>query len=1428
MPTPLENLTNAAHELLLLRNALPNLDLSLDHRLRMFFPHLPADTCTDFLFLNAQAVPEPGQLPTIVSQSVTALIDQCYQTAKVPTFVQGSSRIYTDAYTLDDQDLASGITIPELEKYLEFVVRSPELCVRDALNDFWRTPHDDLNALTPKDWLAQLAQKLIRAEATVRHTDTTLSPNAMEAINQLLPDTNLQSAQQSPSAYGFYTLAFTGPAPQKASILHGAFVIARKNLPLGSADPRDIRAVQDASPHTVVFYLPNSGLQEFDSITALTHELSARLKDPYQREALLDCVLAEQRGPAMAHKGVSYHPVEDHDVPTFYCNQLIHKQEHDLRHAWSVVRALKQNTSLDQLSETIDQSLNSSLPLNPANIVRNRYTRLVERQLPDWLKNASEEDKTQWRLAVERLNHQRQAAETDDARPLGEIGRKHTLLGYARLELQQQIKKDHGIDVDPDDIFISTTEAQRTGPLINPTGGSGFAAGVSLDRTGPAISYHTTRRSLSELALSNVGIWDLTFALTAQVKDGAGNRHPVLNSSYLKALVRQLDIGEHYKKRLNDLLVNSRQAQWRKERYVAFKQAQLSLDLLEARLSGTLSADQAAWVRAALEHPAESSRPRVNGAQVKVHLLMLRYKPLPGVLVFSSTGSQQLLCYTPDASENRWFLIANSRNELGQMLSRPQWRSYLLRRVTAAQQAYIKPLLIQGLTDSHLQLQAISPNLFETSYDTEALHAIHDADEQTTSTWESNVSTATDAALTAIDIISFALPIKVLLPIVLARFIHQILRGLDALQRDEKNEALLHFLESITHLTDAASDFTGSAIFGKSIRQRIKQPSPSLSPGGASTAPGVGLRLRTGDTYGAGVYEALASNGQTTHYTKDSHGNLYRSRYDNLDELWRAVDERKPDAPYSIPLRQLSAGLWDADLTAPLLKQKPGIERVIERARISGVDLSRHTPDEQGIYRLSNMRYIQQNGIVFEVYSGWLGRTWYLQLPRGSHSEASATYKVRRTAGRWEIKHTLADNSKRWEPLVRDHTGLAIDPPAVKYSDYDMPGEYRETLGDIIANYRAALDGDYAFMDVTSHHSAANRAFINLRVKLLADAKAWYLTKPAKPRVTRPVLAGNVTQQDLLKYLFEHSDGIVWGETHAHQSGKKILIEHMAQLSASDVKTLYMEHLQSDLHQSLLDDYFQTGKMPLKLDRFLQSQDLGHRLDPNSTYTFSQLVREARQHGIQIVAIDCSASYFPKGTPSETPWLTRYETFSYFASRTIRAHQARTGEHKWVALTGNSHANTFEGIPGLAELEGVVGVRISDTAPGTSLGLRQDIGEIIPPVMAHDNYVFLKNDYWLQIDTPGRQPKRPALSLAQTTTRLKDPGYFRFENASTNGAQLIHRSSSHEIIHTPLQTDPGGQLFIERDSWPTLHQKRYDTLKDLIHALQDINMTHVQ
>lgn len=405
MPTALENLKNAERDLLVLVNALPGLDLSLDHRLRVFFPQLPADACTDSLFLNEEVAAEAAQAPTISSQSVTALIDQCYLTGQIPTFVQGAARIYNYAYTLDNRHLAAGISAPALEKYLEFVVRFPEMCVRDALSDFWQTPHQGLNGQPPKTWLSQFARSLIRNEASVRHADTTLSPAAMEVIDQAMPGPDTVVTSPLPSPYSFYTLTLNGHVSQPAVALYGAFVITTTNLPLIFGDAQRKTVVQDATPRPVVLYLPGSGLEAFDSLAALTLELGERLKDPYQRDTLLDCTLAEERVRALAREQVDYSPVARDNVSTFYSEQLIHKQALDMRHAWSQARAQKQDSSLDELSECVDLSLASSLPLKPANILRNRYTRLVESQLPGWLKNASDANKSQWRLAVERLNH---------------------------------------------------------------------------------------------------------------------------------------------------------------------------------------------------------------------------------------------------------------------------------------------------------------------------------------------------------------------------------------------------------------------------------------------------------------------------------------------------------------------------------------------------------------------------------------------------------------------------------------------------------------------------------------------------------------------------------------------------------------------------------------------------------------------------------------------------------------------------------------------------------------------------------------------------------------------------------------------------------------------------------------------------------------
>lgn len=1413
MPDNLALLTNAANELLTLRRNLPDLEIAMEHRLRQFFPTLAEDVCTDLLFINEQAPPEPGQTPFITSKTLSMLIDQCYLEQKIPAFVQGQTKVYHYAHTVEEQDQASEITVDLLEKFLAYTTFSLELCLRDALTDFWQKPQREFNSLTPKAWLSRYVTNLIRTEAAVRHADKTLDEAALNAVNQVFAS---PTQPPTPGTFGFYTLTLNGNTQLAALPLYGHFVITTKNLPVDSTDSSLLRVVQDDAPRTVVLFTPTQGLESFASLSALSQELNARLTDNYQRDTLLESVLVQDRVRALAHHHVDLSPVADASAQTFYADQLIHKQKLDMRHAWPVAVANGQDKTLEDLSDHVEQSLDSSIVLKPAGILQARYTRLLESQLPEWLKQASEADKSQWRLAVEKLNHEQLASEASQAQSISLSGQRNTLLGYARQQLIQRIKSERNIEVDPDSIFISTTEALQTGAVIYPFGGSGFPAGVSIERTGPSITHKTTVRSLSELALANVGVWDVTFALTARITDAQGHTHPILTHNYIKQLVRELDIGERYKTRLNDLLLNSQQAHWRKERYVALKTAQLKLDLLEARLSGVLNEDQAAWVQAVLDHPAEKDRPLVKGGQIKAQLLMLRYHSLPGLLVFTSTAVSQLLCYLPGAPKNTWFAVAHSRNELARLLSQPMFNAYVLHKVTSAQQAYIRPLLNDGLSDSNVQLQIVPHSVFEASYDAEASHALRDADEQSTSTYESNLNTAKDAALTFLDVISFVLPTKILLPIVAARFIYQLTLVYDALQRDEEYEGFLHLMGAISHLTDGASDFAGSAVFGRSIRQRARQPLAALNPNAASSPLPQTLRLRTGNEYGSGVYEGPSIGGSApAHFIKDNKGNLYRSHYDNLDDTWRVSDERAPDAQRSVPVSELSAGRWDVHPASPQLTQRSGIERVIDSAKVTGVRLSGRTPDAQGVYRVANLRYIEQNGIVFEVSYGWLGRHWYLQLPAGSST--LVRYKVRRTQGYWEIKHRLSSAEKRWEPLIRDKTQLPARATDASYSVYDLPVEHRTLVQELIAGNDKLLHVDYA--SPSPELQKSSQTFKALRAKLLTDAQTFLKAFEPKPRPVRPSLAQSVTPDDLFKSLFEQSQGVILGETHSQQSAKKILIAQMSELKKREVGVIFLEHLQTDTHQSLLDEFFSTQKMPPQLDEFLKSQDAGHQIDPSSEFTYSKLVREAVKQRIPVKALDCTASYHVSGMPTRVPDLNRTEMFSYFASQVIRGHLATNPTQKWIALTGNSHANTYQGVPGIAELEGAIGVRVSDAAPNNSHGLRQNIPEIIAPSLWQREHVLLKNDYWLEVDIAGTKPKLPPFNAPQIESKLNKPGTFMLENTVSEGAYLIHRARDQHIVRTRIQLD-NGTLFIDRPNWPDIHLKRYHYLADLVRSLK--------
>lgn len=144
--------------------------------------------------------------------------------------MQGAARIYNYAYTPTTGTWPPVFRRRRWKSTWSLSCVSLEMCVRDALSDFWQTPHQGLNGQPPKTWLSQFARSLIRNEASVRHADTSLSATAMEVINQAMPDPDTVVTSPLPSPYSFYTLALNGHVSQPAVALYGAFVITTANL----------------------------------------------------------------------------------------------------------------------------------------------------------------------------------------------------------------------------------------------------------------------------------------------------------------------------------------------------------------------------------------------------------------------------------------------------------------------------------------------------------------------------------------------------------------------------------------------------------------------------------------------------------------------------------------------------------------------------------------------------------------------------------------------------------------------------------------------------------------------------------------------------------------------------------------------------------------------------------------------------------------------------------------------------------------------------------------------------------------------------------------------------------------------------------------------------------------------------------------------
>lgn len=417
-----------------------------------------------------------------------------------------------------------------------------------------------------------------------------------------------------------------------------------------------------------------------------------------------------------------------------------------------------------------------------------------------------------------------------------------------------------------------------------------------------------------------------------------------------------------------------------------------------------------------------------------------------------------------------------------------------------------------------------------------------------------------------------------------------------------------------------------------------------------------------------------------------------------------------------------------------------------------------------------------------------------------------------------------------WQRIKPEEWVAETPPTALQRSladaRYDMPFESEAALYELAYQENRGLNSEYFFFN--ERLNATQDAFFELRAKLRHDAKSVF-TADLPPRPTLPVVEPPLNPQQFIQRLYEHTDGMVVGEFHASVGSKKFLIDNMPLLAQQNVKTLYMEHLLTDLHQLHLDRFNETGQMSDKLLRSLQLLDRGQLTDPTKVYNFEKLVIAAQRHGIEVRAIDCAASYHLKGL-RETR-TTRQEMMNYFASRTIRRHQAVIGRHRWVALVGNSHSNRYQRVPGLAELEGGIGVRVDDVAPGSSKGIIRDPGESARLPMENETG-FVKGDFKVEMEVAGAASQiSPSLIRAPQPLpleqRLARPGMFLTEQELDNVHVIVHRNRAREILRTPVQINDAGKVFVDRPTWPAVHLQPYDDIDALILALEDINLTRV-
>ncbi|KAA0981029.1 dermonecrotic toxin domain-containing protein [Pseudomonas sp. ANT_J28] len=438
----------------------------------------------------------------------------------------------------------------------------------------------------------QTLSTALRSELKLHAVTRTLSATEQAIIKTVL-DTpvRLQRAALNGFLPDVFSLALKTGAATAPLKLASCFVLTER----GGLDPKH--------SGKAILWTPASGFEAFRALTPLLTELNRRLKDTDDRTTLLESLGRSERVAWQTYTLAPLQRIDEHFL------DHVQKPYVQLDQA-CVTRALA-----TKLPATTLASLLKLVALRQPMTGLDRATDIAQslttqQKLPAWLAKASIQDQI---LHAELLQQYLDNV-TDDQDYLTGI---RSLARTAHHELEKQLKADT-FDIDPDKVQIQIDTRSSSA---------------------------TSTQTLTDFALTHFKDLDKTHFKLVSL---ANTKIPEdMDQSYIRALIRNLKLGEHQQKTLNEAFADTQaNATDRRKRFYTQLPWQLMHYAHTEKLQERLSETGFDLIRQVMDMPDAIARAAVDGAHAIIRPLELlgiksgQAVKVPGVYLIGSSADR--------------------------------------------------------------------------------------------------------------------------------------------------------------------------------------------------------------------------------------------------------------------------------------------------------------------------------------------------------------------------------------------------------------------------------------------------------------------------------------------------------------------------------------------------------------------------------------------------------------------------------------------------------------------------------------------------------------------------------------------------------------------------------------------------------------------